>query len=210
MSPLARFDVAFASCPLVAILRGIAPDDVEAVGGALIENGIFLIEVPLNSPEPFESIARLIAKFGDTAVIGAGTVTRPADVARLAGLGAAMVVSPNADAAVIMATRAAGLVSLPGIMSPTEAFTALAAGADALKLFPMEMIGAAGVKAMKAVLPAATRLIGVGGIDAGNISALAAAGCAGFGIGSTLYRPGLPVPEIAGRARELVAAIHRH
>lgn len=205
-SPLARFDTAFAACPLIAILRGVRPDEAVPIGEALVAVGFRLIEVPLNSPDPFESIARLIARFGQDAVIGAGTVTRPSEVSELARIGASMVISPHTDLAVIGASVEAGLVSLPGCMSPSEAFAALGAGAHALKLFPMEVIGPGGVKAMRAVLPQATRLIAVGGIDTTTIPPLRAAGCAGFGIGSTLYKPGMSAAEVGERAAALLLA----
>lgn len=202
-----RFEAAFAACPLIAILRGITPAEAEGVGEVLVAAGFRLIEVPLNSPDPFSSIARLQRKFGAQALIGAGTVTDVAEVAELVRLGAPLVVSPHADAEVIRAARAAGLVSLPGVLSATEAFVALRAGADALKLFPMEMIGADGVKALKAVLPRGTRLIAVGGVTAATIPGLRAAGCAGFGLGGALYKPGLSAAQVGEAARAMVAAL---
>lgn len=209
MTHAERFDRAFAECPLVAILRGISPDEAVAVGTVLYDCGFRIIEVPLNSPRPFDSIARLVAALGDRAVIGAGTVTRAEEVAELRRIGARAVISPHSDVAVISATVAGGLVSLPGVLSATEAFGALRAGAHALKLFPMEMIGAAGVKALGAVLPKGTRLIGVGGIGADNIPTLRAAGCAGFGIGSTLYKPGARPVDVEAAATAMVAALKR-
>lgn len=177
--------------PLIAILRGIRPPEVEAVGAALIEAGIRLIEVPLNSPDPFNSIARLVKRFGEDALIGAGTVLAAEDVTELADIGASLVIAPNTDVAVISAARAAGLVAIPGAATPSECFTAIKAGATALKLFPMEMIGLAGVKAMKAVLPADVPLIAVGGVGAANVVSFRDAGCQGFGLGSSLYKPGM-------------------
>lgn len=191
---------------IIAILRGVRPDDVEAHAAALIAAGVTTIEVPLNSPEPFESVARLVARFDDVARIGAGTVLDPAEVDRLASIGARLIVSPNVDPAVIRATRARGLESYPGALSPTECFTALAAGASALKFFPGTLIGPAGLAAVRAVLPAGTRLLAVGGASAENFADWVAAGATGFGIGAALYRPG-QAPEITGRnAREIVAA----
>lgn len=198
-----RFDAAFASCPLVAILRGVRPDEVVAVAEVLFDRGFRLIEVPLNSPSPFDSIDRLVKAFRGRAMIGAGTVTARAEVEELARIGAEMVISPHTDLDVIKATVQEGLISLPGVLSPSEAFSALAAGAHALKLFPMEIIGANGVKALTAVLPKATRLIGVGGISADNIPALRAAGCAGFGLGSTLYKPGASLEQIDASAERI-------
>ncbi len=204
---LARFDATFAACPLVAILRGLAPAEAEAVGEVLVAAGIRLIEVPLNSPKPFDSIARLVKRFGDTALIGAGTVMEEGEITELSRIGAALAVSPHADIGLIRAARAAGLISLPGILSPTEAFGAIRAGAHALKLFPMEMIGAAGVKAMRAVLPRAMRLIAVGGVGPANMAALRVAGCNGFGLGSSLYKPGMAIGDIRAAAVQSVAAL---
>ena len=206
MTPRERFDDAFTACPLVAILRGIRPDDVVGIAGVLIDCGFRLIEVPLNSPSPLQSIARLVTHFGERAVIGAGTVTLPQEVRELARIGAEMVVSPNADTAVIGATVEAELVSLPGVLSATEAFGALRAGATALKLFPMEMVGASGVKALAAVLPTGTRMLGVGGISAETIAPLRRAGCAGFGIGSTLFKPGDSIEQVARSAQAMIGA----
>lgn len=177
--------------PLIAILRGIRPNEVEAVGAALIEAGVRLIEVPLNSPDPFNSIARLVKRFGEDALIGAGTVLAAEDVTELADIGASLVIAPNTDVAVISAAKAAGLVAIPGAATPSECFTAIKAGATALKLFPMEMIGLAGVKAMKAVLPGDVPLIAVGGVGAANVVSFREAGCQGFGLGSSLYKPGM-------------------
>lgn len=201
------FDSAFTACPLVAILRGVRPDEVEAIGDVLVAAGVRLIEVPLNSPQPFDSIARLVRRLAGQALVGAGTVTDVAEVAELARIGAELVVSPHTDVAVIRATRAAGMISLPGILSPSEAFAALKAGAHGLKLFPMEMIGASGVKAMRAVLPKGTRLIAVGGVDVAEIPALRRAGCDGFGLGSALYKPGASAETVALAAARFMAAL---
>jgi 2-dehydro-3-deoxyphosphogalactonate aldolase len=199
-----HFDAAFNACPLVAILRGVHPDEVVAVAGVLFDRGFRLIEVPLNSPSPFDSIAHLVKAFRGRAMIGAGTVTAQAEVEELARIGAEMVISPHTNLDVVNATIKAGLISLPGVLSPSEAFSALAAGAHALKLFPMEIIGANGVKALTAVLPKGTRLIGVGGISADNIPAFRAAGCAGFGLGSTLYKPGMSLEQIDASAQRIM------
>jgi 2-dehydro-3-deoxyphosphogalactonate aldolase len=192
--------------PLIAILRGIRPDEAEAVFEALVANGIGLIEVPLNSPDPFDSIARMVAISKGRAEVGAGTVLDAGDVAKVKAAGGRMVVSPNCDAAVIRATKAAGMVSYPGVFTPTEAFGALAAGADALKFFPAEVLGTTGVKAISAVLPKSTVLLAVGGVDASNIGAWLKAGIAGFGIGSSLYRPGMSAAEVSEKARAMVSA----
>lgn len=196
-----------AQVPLVAILRGIRPAEAEAVGAALVEAGIRLIEVPLNSPDPFASIARLVRCFGEDALIGAGTVLLPDDVQELADIGASLVIAPNCDVAVIEAARRAGLVAIPGAATPTEAFTAIRAGAAAVKLFPMEMIGLAGFKAMKAVLPPHVPLIAVGGVGAGNIAEFRQAGCHGFGLGSSLYKPGMQPEAVRAAAEACLEAL---
>lgn len=202
-----RFNEAFGACPLIAILRGVRPEEVVGIGEALLTAGFRIIEVPLNSPSPFESIGKLVERFGDAAVIGAGTVTQMAQVGPLAATGAGLAVSPHADPDVIRAARAAGLAAVPGALSPTEAFAAFHAGATALKLFPMEMIGASGVKAMRAVLPKELRLIAVGGVEARAMLQLAEAGCSGFGLGGALYRPGDTPERVAGKALCFIAAL---
>ncbi len=207
MSHLAQFDAAFAACPLIAILRGVTPDEVVPIGEALIAAGFTLIEVPLNSSDPIESIARLAAAAGDRAMVGAGTVLREADVAAVAGAGGTLIISPNANPGVIGATAARGLVSLPGIATPTEAFAAFDAGATALKLFPAEASSPAVLKAMRAVLPKSARVLPVGGITPDNMKPWLDAGAAGFGLGSALYRPGLSAADVATRAATFVAAI---
>ncbi len=197
---------ALAACPLIAILRGITPAEAVAIGEALINAGFRVIEVPLNSPEPFESIALLARAFGDRAIIGAGTVMTHADVHATADSGGRLIVMPHGDRDIISAARVAGLFVTPGVATPTEAFAALAAGADGLKLFPAEMIGPPVVNALRAVLPKETLLIPVGGIGVANIPAYRSAGANAFGIGSTLYAPGRPAAEVAVVARALVAA----
>ena len=206
MSNLSEFDAAFVRCPLVAILRGVQPGEVVAVAEALFDAGFRLIEVPLNSPEPLESIARLAKAFANRAVIGAGTVLRVAEVSAVQKAGGAMIVSPNTNADVIAATKQIGLVSLPGFATASEAFAALEAGATALKLFPAEGASPAVLKAMRAVLPRGVRLLPVGGITPGNMAPWREAGAAGFGIGSALYSPGVGLDEIARRARTFVEA----
>lgn len=192
--------------PLIAILRGIRPDEAVAHAEALMAAGITTIEVPLNSPEPFDSIARLLAAFGDRALIGAGTVLDPGQVARLAGMGARLVVSPDANPEVIAATRAAGMESWPGVMTPTEAFAAIRAGATGLKLFPASLVGPAGLSAMRAVLPPDLPVYAVGGAGPENFGDWIAAGASGFGIGTAIYRPGQPVGQTADAAARVVAA----
>lgn len=206
MTPAESFAAAFAALPLVAILRGIRPDEAEGVVGELVEAGFRLIEVPLNSPKPFDSIAALVRRFGDRALIGAGTVLRVDEVERLAAIGARLSVSPNTDPAVIHAAKAAGLVSLPGAATPSEAFAALAAGADAVKLFPAEALPPEVVKAWRAVLPPGTRLVPVGGIDPARMTPYRAAGADGFGLGSALYRPGQTGAAVRERADAFVQA----
>ena len=192
--------------PLVAILRGICPDEVVAVAEALLAAGLRQIEVPLNSPDPFASIARLQAAFGDVAVVGAGTVMRVAEVERLAATGARLCVSPDTCDAVIERAKAAGLTSLPGAFTATEALAAWRLGADGIKLFPMEVLGLAGLKALKAVLPAGWPVVAVGGVTADNLQWFLDAGASGAGFGSWLYAPGRAPAEVAARARAIVQA----
>ncbi|WP_111559205.1 2-dehydro-3-deoxy-6-phosphogalactonate aldolase [Paracoccus sediminilitoris] len=194
------------SRPLIAILRGLTPPEAPAIAQALIEAGITRIEVPLNSPDPLDSIALLARDFGDVATIGAGTVLTPAQVQSVVDAGGRMVLSPNCDADVIRATRAAGMDSFPGIMTPSEAFVALNAGASGLKLFPGELIGPKGLRAMRAILPAGTAMWAVGGVSADNMGEWHQAGAAGFGIGSSLYKPGDDAAAVTAKARAMVAA----
>jgi 2-dehydro-3-deoxyphosphogalactonate aldolase len=200
------FAEAFASLPLIAILRGITPPECAAIGDALVEEGFRLIEVPLNSPEPLASITALAQRHGHRALIGAGTVLRADEVGDVAAAGGGLIVSPNTDAAVMAAAKARGLICAPGIATPSEGFAALKAGADMLKLFPGELLGPAVVKAMRAVFPASTPMVPVGGISPATMPAYLAAGASGFGIGSMLYTPGLSAAEVRERARSLVAA----
>ena len=195
--------------PLVAILRGVTPDEVISVGEALVGAGFVIIEVPLNSPDPLESIRRLSERFGDEILIGAGTVTSPAQVADVARSGGRLIVMPHSDGDVVRAAKKAGLVCIPGIATPTEAFAALANGADALKLFPAEMLTPAVLRSIRAVLPATTRFLPVGGISPDGMAAYVAAGAAGFGLGSALYRRGDDAERVAANARDFVAAWRR-
>jgi 2-dehydro-3-deoxyphosphogalactonate aldolase len=197
---------ALSNCPIVAILRGVKPDEIDAIGDALVEAGVMVIEVPLNSPNPFESIRRLAARHGTRALVGAGTVLEAPDVTRVKDAGGRLVVAPNFDTDVVRAARAAGLAALPGVMTPSEGFAALKAGAVGLKLFPAEIIPPAVFKAWRAVFPADTLLLAVGGVGVDNIRNYADAGASGYGIGSALYKPGRPAPEIGTLARVLVAA----
>lgn len=207
MNHIAAFDAAFKRCSLVAILRGVSPSEVVDIGAVLLDAGFSLIEVPLNSPDPLDSIARLAKAFADRAVIGAGTVLRTQDVAAVQDAGGTMIISPNANVDVIAATARAGLVSLPGIATPTEAFAALDAGATALKLFPAEAASPAVLKAMLAVLPAGLRVLPVGGITPDNLAGWLNAGAAGFGLGSALYKPGQSPDQVAISARKFIAAL---
>ncbi len=198
--------------PLVAILRGLTPQDALAVGTALVDAGFRTLEVPLNSPDPLQSIGLLAEAFGDRCLVGAGTVLTPVQVRDVARVGGKLIVMPHADIAVIAAAKDAGLICTPGVSTMTEAFAALQAGADALKLFPAEQLPPPVLKAWLSVLPKRTRLLPVGGITPDNMAAYAAAGAAGFGIGSALYKPGTEAAEVGRRARAFIDAwnhLHR-
>ncbi|GJD52099.1 2-dehydro-3-deoxy-6-phosphogalactonate aldolase [Methylobacterium crusticola] len=194
-------------CPLVAILRGVRPDEVEAVGEALVGEGVVILEVPLNSPEPVESVRRLAARLGDRALVGAGTFRREAEVAAVAQAGGRLLVTPHADPALVRAAKARGMVAMPGFLTPAEAFALLDAGADALKLFPAEAGGPAMLRALRAVLPGDVPLLPVGGVDALSLPAWRAAGASGYGCGSALYKPGDAPATVAAKARALLAAL---
>jgi len=197
----------FAACPLVAILRGIRPDEAEGIGEALIGAGLRVIEVPLNSPEPMRSIGLLARRFGAEALIGAGTVMSPAQVDEVAAAGGRLIVTPHADPEVVRAAKAAGMLAVPGFFTPAEAFRLLAAGADALKLFPAEAGSPAMLRALRAVMPTGTMLLPVGGVDAGNIPAWREAGAAGYGIGSAIYKPGDSPANVGAKAAALLGAL---
>lgn len=205
MHPL--FQRPFSECPLVAIIRGVTPDEAEAVGEALYEAGIRIIEVPLNSPAPLSSIERLAKRMGDRALIGAGTVLKANQVAEVESAGGQLIVSPNTNIEVIGAAAAAGLVSCPGYFTPTEAFAALDAGAHALKLFPAEAATPALVKAQRAVLPKDVPLLVVGSVKADAMRAWLDAGANGFGLGSGVFKPGDTAAQVLDNARAYVAGL---
>jgi 2-dehydro-3-deoxyphosphogalactonate aldolase len=207
MNPSQELKRRLDECPLVAIIRGITPDEAEATGEILYEAGIRIIEVPLNSPEPLKSIEILARRLGDRALVGAGTVLDVADVARVRDAGGRIIVSPSTFAPVIEATAAAGMVSSPGFYTPSEAFEALRAGAHSLKLFPAEAASPAVVKALLAVIPRDIPLIVVGGVKADTMRPWREAGAAGFGLGSGLYKPDQSVQETASKARAYVEGV---
>lgn len=194
---------------LVAILRGIRSDEIEAVGRVLIEEGFEAIEVPLNSPDPFASIEALARTVPANILVGAGTVLSVADVVRLADAGGRLMVSPNVDLSVIAAASEAGIVTMPGVFSPTEALAALRAGASAVKFFPASILGSEGIKAISVILPADAVIGAVGGVSEADFAAYAAAGVRAFGLGSSLYKPGFLPSDVAGRARQAVCAYDR-
>jgi 2-dehydro-3-deoxyphosphogalactonate aldolase len=196
-----------ARCPLVAILRGLPPHDAESVGDALVGAGIAIIEVPLNSPDPFDSIARLARRVGHQALIGAGTVMRHEDVTRVSDAGGRLIVTPHADPSVVRAAKAARMLTVPGFFTPTEAFAMLDAGADGLKLFPAEAASPAVLRSLRAVLPPATIVLPVGSMNADNLRPWLSAGARGIGVGGALYRPGDTASVVASRAAALINAV---
>jgi 2-dehydro-3-deoxyphosphogalactonate aldolase len=205
LSPL-QLTPFLARCDLVAILRGIRPEEAIGVGAALLAGGFSIVEVPLNSPDPLSSIAALAHEFGGRMLVGAGTVMTTAQVADIAAAGGRLIVTPHADAELVRAAKRLGLLAVPGFFTPAEAFTMLAAGADALKLFPAEGASPAMLRAMRAVLPVGTKVLPVGGIDAANMAPWREAGAAGFGIGSAIYKPGDTPQIVSAKAAALVAA----
>jgi 2-dehydro-3-deoxyphosphogalactonate aldolase len=209
MTAVEEFRTHLAACALVAIIRGVTPDDVEAIGDALVAGGIRIIEVPLNSPDPLESIRRLSARLAGRALIGAGTVLEPGQVGEVADAGGRLIVSPDTNASVIRTTVSAGLVSSPGYFTPSEAFAALEAGAHTLKLFPAEGASPKFLKAQKAVLPKHVPVLAVGGISPDNMQPWLDAGASGFGLGSGLYKPGQSPEETEARARAYVEGLRR-
>lgn len=204
---LELFRDGFAACPLIAIIRGVTPDEAEVIGAAILDAGIRIVEVPLNSPDPLRSIETLARRFGEVALIGAGTVLEPADVKRVADAGGRLIVSPNTDADVIRATVDAGLISAPGYFTPSEAFVALKAGAHMLKLFPAEGASPAIVRAQRAVLPKDVPLVVVGGVKPDTMRPWLDAGANGFGLGSGLYKPGQAPDRVAEQARAYVGGL---
>jgi 2-dehydro-3-deoxyphosphogalactonate aldolase len=207
MRPNSDFDSAMARCPLVAILRGVRPEEIEGIADALVEAGFSMIEIPLNSPEPLASIGRIAKRYGDDVLIGAGTVLSVDQVEAVRGVGGRLIVSPNTNVAVIGASAAAGLVSLPGYSTPSEAFAAIAAGASGLKLFPAEAANPAVLRAQRAVLPADMAVLVVGGITPDTMAPWFGSGAQGFGLGSALYKPGDAPALVGERARNFIDAL---
>lgn len=193
--------------PMVAILRGVKPDEVEAIAEALAESGILVVEVPLNSPQPFDSIGRLAKCFGDTLLVGAGTVMSVEAVQSVHDVGGKLIVTPHADVTVTAKAKASKMFAVPGFFTPTEAFALLGAGADALKLFPAEAVAPAVLSAMRAVFPPDTAVLAVGGVNTATIAPWRAAGAAGFGVGSSIYKPGISPADVRVKAKALVAAL---
>jgi 2-dehydro-3-deoxyphosphogalactonate aldolase len=197
-------------CPLVAILRGIQPAEAESIGFALERAGVSILEVPLNSPSPFESIAILSRKFGHRLLIGAGTLTKPTQVAEVAAAGGRLIVTPHADLAIVRTAKDAGLFAFPGFFNPTEAFALLEAGADAIKLFPAEVLGPPMLKALRAVLPKSAIVIPVGGVDAKQVGPWMAAGALGLGVGTSIYKPGDDARIVEAKAQALMEAVRAY
>jgi 2-dehydro-3-deoxyphosphogalactonate aldolase len=196
-----------ARCPLVAILRGVQPSEAESICSALERAGVCIVEVPLNSPRPLESISILARNFGSRMLIGAGTLTAPSQVAEVAAAGGRLIVTPHADTAIVRAAKQAGLFAAPGFFNPTEAFALLEAGADALKLFPAEVLGLPMLKAMLAVLPKSAIVVPVGGVDATQVAPWMTAGALGLGVGSSIYKPGDDAKAVEQKAQALQSAL---
>ena len=196
--------------PMIAILRGVKPSEVEVICAALEEAGIAIVEVPLNSPEPLKSVETLARSFGDRMLIGAGTLTKVSEVASVASAGGRLIVTPHADVSIVRAAKVADLIAVPGFFNPTEAFALLHAGADGIKLFPADVLGPNMLKAMRAVLPNDAIVIPVGGVGVAQIPAWLNAGAQGFGLGSSLYKPGDSPAAIKMKARALIAAFHQN
>ncbi|MGI4880987.1 MAG: 2-dehydro-3-deoxy-6-phosphogalactonate aldolase [Janthinobacterium lividum] len=209
MSHIDRFRGHLSACPLIAIVRGVTPDEILDVADALMAAGIVIVEIPLNSPDPFRSIELLARHAGDRATVGAGTVLSVANVGRVADAGGTIIVSPHSDVAVIAAAAGAGLVAAPGYFTPTEAFAALAAGAQVLKLFPAEAATPAVLRSQRAVLPKDVPVLPVGGITPESMAAWQAHGADGFGLGGGLFKPGMTAAEVGANARRYVAALAR-
>jgi len=207
LSPRDLLQLYLDQCPLIAIIRGVTPDDAEVIGDTILEGGIRIIEVPLNSPNPLASIEKLAKKFGDRALVGAGTVLKLEDVARVGDAGGRIIVSPDTNPEVISAAAAAGLVSSPGYFTPSEAFTAIRAGATALKLFPAEAASPAVLKAQLAVIPRDVPVLAVGGIKPDNMRPWLEAGASGFGLGGGLYQPGQSAEDTLVKARAYVEGL---
>ncbi|HXU99072.1 MAG TPA: 2-dehydro-3-deoxy-6-phosphogalactonate aldolase [Caulobacteraceae bacterium] len=205
MGAAERWRELLAGLPLVAVLRGVVPDEAADIAEALFDAGWRCVEVTLSSPQPLAGIAAIRARMGDKMVVGAGTVLTPAEVGEVAAAGAELIVSPNVDPAVIAQTKAAGLISLPGVFTPSEAFATLAAGAHGLKLFPAEAASPVALKALLAVLPPEAAVLPVGGIEPASMAPWRAAGAAGFGIGGALFRPGRTASDVAARAAAFAA-----
>ncbi|GGZ44045.1 2-dehydro-3-deoxy-6-phosphogalactonate aldolase [Asticcacaulis endophyticus] len=206
MSLMDQWRDALNTLPLVAILRGLKPEEAEAIGDALIEAGFKIVEVPLNSPDPFKSIELIAKRLGERAIVGAGTVLKVSDVEMLAAVGGQICISPNTNVEVIKRAKQLGLISFPAFFTPTEAFAAIDAGADAIKLFPAELAGPKGLKAMNAVIPRTTPVFPVGGIEPTNMGEYLSVGARGFGIGSSVYKPGDTAEIVYEKARAFVTA----
>jgi 2-dehydro-3-deoxyphosphogalactonate aldolase len=209
ISNVSNFKRAFEAMPLIGILRGVKPDEATEIAEAAVDGGIRIIEIPLNSPDPFMSLARAAKALSGRAIIGAGTVLTEDELERVAAMGGQLIVSPNFNDQVVLKSKSLGLVSAPGVMTPSEAFAALSAGADVLKLFPGEIMSLPFINALAQVLPKHAPLVLVGGVKPDSIAALAGSPVSGFGIGSSLYRPGMVAEEVRARAETFADAIRR-